>query len=1095
MRRFVHTALFILLLTTFVFQIDAAAAGEVGNSAPAIIFSDSARFAVDLVDKDRAEGKLVVYTCGYGSFTKPFSGGTCEFVVVNNIVIDKSTSEATGTYIPPNGCVISYTGDNTELLSRLSPGCELSVQGISFPAIPDKYFTMQGLLVPIDKVNSIRDANQVILYDQAYGESTKTNMWGIELTVVDGVITYIADISDNKDIPSGSNSAIPENGIVLSIHVGSPYYKQLHGKVKPGDAVKVYAEDKLYNASKLGYAAYDPKTISDNPAAWDKTENKPYDGFRGPNQLIIYDSSYGESTGTNPYGYEVAVDSRGMITSAGGNDLAIPAGGYVLSGHGESLKWLEKYASLGASVIINKEKKEVTILLSPGSYLNRAAYSIKNAADSLELAKQQYLDIDYDKAAELISKGQERYKDLEIQLSQGGYESLAKSAREIQGIADNAWYTTFESEKVENRAVWLRPRDTSIEQIKKRLDKLKELNINILYLETYWGGYAIYPTGNPVLKHNPMFNGMDILEVYLKEAHARGMEVHAWVENFLAGPPVAESKPDWMAVSRKGETWYLENGTTKYYFMNPANPEVRDFLSGLYKNLIKKYNLDGIQFDYMRYSHSGDYTNDFGYDSYTRQLFSNYTGTDPIGLKPGDPLWEEWCSFRTQLVSSYAYRVISEVKSLKPRLKVSADVWPEYDETLVDIFQDPKAWVRNDYINNLIPMSYYLHEDPVVDDIMKSLEFSRGHSQITSGIATFNKVDPKVFLRQVNAIRSSNTKGISIFEFESLFSGNYDEVLKPGVFSTPAVVADRNPKEAISLILNNIVRKLDAIYLKRGGITSEQAEKYKHMVLQGRAELPADGNIDEKTALSIKDNIEVLINAVYKDESLNREVAGRMTYDLNSALNIIGGYISDNRFLKGHEAVRFQLELPFGEIKEGSTVPFKVKALFDDNSFAYLDSSQYRIKSSDNAAVDIAGSSLIIKKNAIDTKISIYVLDAFKFNPAKGVDRNFTVLINSSDSTVQASDYGSLRAPAVSFTSIKLDWGSAVSDPAVSGYIIYCNDQELTRTAFDNYSHRELEPGESYTYYIKGFDINGKVIFESSKITVKAKAHPLLISE
>ncbi|HWQ29574.1 MAG TPA: family 10 glycosylhydrolase, partial [Negativicutes bacterium] len=687
--------------------------------------------------------------------------------------------ETTGTYIPPNGCIISYTGDNTELLSRLVPGRELSLQGISLPVIPDRYFTMEGPLVPIDKINSIRDANQVILYDQTYGESTKTNVWGIELTVVDSVVTNIADISDNKDIPSGSNSTIPENGVVLSVHVGSPYYKQLHDKVKPGDAIRVYAEDKLYNASKLSYAAYNPKTISDNPAAWDKAENKPYDGFRGPNQLIIYDSSYGESTGTNPYGYEVAVDSQGMITSTGGNNLAIPVGGYILSGHGESLQWLEKYASLGASVMINQEKKEVTVLLSPGSYLNRAAYSIKNAADSLQLAKQQYLDINYDKAAELIIKAEERFKSLEVQLSQGGYEGLTKAAKEIQGIADNAWYTTFESEKVENRAVWLRPRDTSIEQVKKRLDMLKELNINILYLEAYWGGYAIYPTGNGVLKQNPMFNGLDILEVYLKEAHARGMEVHAWVENFLAGPPVAESKPDWMAVSRKGETWYLENGATKYYFMNPANPEVREFLSGLYKNLIRKYNLDGIQFDYMRYSHSGDYTNDFGYDAYTRQLFSNYKGSDPIALKPGDPLWEEWCSFRTQLISSYAYRVISEVKSLKPQLKVSADVWPEYDETLVDIFQDPKAWVRNDYINNLIPMSYYLHEGPVVDDIMNSLEFSRGHSQITSGIATFNKVDPKVFLRQVNAIRSSNTKGISIFEFESLFSGNYDEVLKP----------------------------------------------------------------------------------------------------------------------------------------------------------------------------------------------------------------------------------------------------------------------------------------------------------------------------
>ncbi|MGE5678372.1 MAG: hypothetical protein ACM3ZR_10000, partial [Pseudomonadota bacterium] len=205
MRRFMHTALFILFMTAFVFQIDAAAAGNAGNNSPALIFDNNAKFPIDLVDKDREPGKVIVYTSSYGSSTKPFTAGTYEFVAVNNIIISKSTSDAIGTYIPPNGFIISYTGNNEELLSRLIPGRELSLQGISIPAIPDKYFTIESLLVPIDKVNSTRDANQVILYDKIYGESTKTNVWGIELTVVDGVVTTTADISDNKDIPSGSN--------------------------------------------------------------------------------------------------------------------------------------------------------------------------------------------------------------------------------------------------------------------------------------------------------------------------------------------------------------------------------------------------------------------------------------------------------------------------------------------------------------------------------------------------------------------------------------------------------------------------------------------------------------------------------------------------------------------------------------------------------------------------------------------------------------------------------------------------------------------------------------------------------------------------
>jgi uncharacterized lipoprotein YddW (UPF0748 family) len=76
----------------------------------------------------------------------------------------------------------------------------------------------------------------------------------------------------------------------------------------------------------------------------------------------------------------------------------------------------------------------------------------------------------------------------------------------------------------------------------------------------------------------------------------------------------------------------------------------------------------------MRYPESGDYSNDFSYDSYTRQLFKNYTGTDPISLTVGDELWQKWCEFRADIINSFAYRIFSEVKSLKPDIPVYACV-------------------------------------------------------------------------------------------------------------------------------------------------------------------------------------------------------------------------------------------------------------------------------------------------------------------------------------------------------------------------------------------------------------------------------------
>jgi len=913
MKHLVSSLICIFLVLMSLFQINIYAENNDISITPSIIFEDSSEsYPID-------GEQVILYTNKYGEFTRPFGAHTHEFVIVNNIVVQENSSGANGTYIPPNGCVISYTGDNEDFRRKFSVGTGLTLTNIDIPVSPDMYFILEDMLIPIDQINTVRDANQIILYNAAYNTSTKTNPWGMELTVEDGIITKIADMTNTEGLQGRNNSQIPTDGAVISIHAGSPYYMQVREKAKPGININISADAKLYNASKIKYAAYNPRTLADNPAAWDSVKEKPYDSFRGPDQLIIYDSSYGEFTGTNPYGYEITVNSEGIIIGTGGNDSKIPEGGYVLSGHGESMKWLQKNALLGSTVIANHDKKEVTIILTPESYTSRALLNVKSAQDRLGLAKLQYLDIPYDDVRKAIDVAADKLSKLNRHLKEGRYENLAGTVQEIQKVADKAWFMTFESVKAENRAVWLRPRDINIEDVKKSFDMLESININTIYLETYWNGYAIYPTGNDLMRQNPLFKGFDVLDSYIKEAHSRGIELHAWVENFLVDLPIAEKKPEWMNVSRKGDTYYLENGITKYYFLNPALPEVYDFLSSLYTELIEKYDIDGIQFDYLRYPNSHDYTNDFGYDTYTRQLFANFTGTDPISLMPGDSLWQEWCEFREYIISSFACRIFSELKSIQPEIQISADVWPDYDETLSDIYQDPKTWVRKDYINTLIPMSYYLHEKPVIDDLANTWAFSRGYSQISSGIATFNKVDTKVFIKQIDAIRASNTSGIAIFEYESLFNSDYDYALKLGAFSTPSAVTGKNPEESINIILKDIIRKLDDVYLKNNGINKNQRNKYKNLI----EKLGTD--FDEEQ----KNNIQEAIKAIYNDKNLNVEISKRIIADLNRAINIIDGHIANTRLM---ERLRIIAEKSDGVLKATEIGYSRVKLEWGSNA-------------------------------------------------------------------------------------------------------------------------------------------------------------------
>lgn len=1076
----------ICISTILVIQAGASAqVRENAVAAPEIVFENGSKYLIDMVNEEREQGRVIIYTRDYGEYTKPFSEGTHEFVVVNNIVAYKNTNGAKGTYIPPDGFIICYTGNDEAFLKDIKIGVEAKLINLEVPILPDMYFKLGDLIVPINAINAPRSTGSAVLYDSSYGESTKTNAWGLEMTVEDNVVSKIVDVTNDNGTWVENNSPIPEGGVVISIHSASPFYAELRESVKIGDTVTVSVDNiKPYSAGKTRFDVINPRSLEDNPLAWDEEEGKPYDGFRGPNQMIVYDSRYGSYTGTNPYGYEVVVGGEGKIIRTGGNNSPIPKDGFVLSGHGVMAKWLQSYARLGSKVVLNRDTGEVRLIFTPDSYIDMAEFSLKQAWDSLELAKAQFRDIDYDNVQKIIDTAQAKMQLVQEQLRQGQYKELIKTVDDIQKEADQAYYRTFESRKVENRAVWIRPRETKVEEVRERLDMLKDLNINTIYLETYWGGYSIYPTKNQVMVHNPIYSGFDVLKAYIEEGHARGIKVHAWVECFLGGVSVAEKKPEWMAVSRQGDPYFTDSAGAKYYFMNPALPEVRDFLSGLYKELIKNYDIDGIQLDYIRYPESGDYTNDFSYDLYTRQLFENISGTDPMDLSPDDEGWQDWREFRVNIINSFVYRVASEMKSLKPNIFISADVRPDYEDSIEDIFQDPKDWATKDYINFLTPMSYYLFEPPVTEDINNTWSFARGHVQLDVGLATTMNIDTKILLRQIHAVREASATGVGLFEFQSLFSKGYDKALKAGVFSSPAM-ATSDPEQAVSLILKEIVRKIDDIYVKYGGMDEVQAQRYTKLV--------QDLNVDLKNAKGadlLKRGIEELLKAMDEDASLNREVAARMSTDLNVALNIVDEYIARQRFMAQHVVKVFQAELHMEELKEEKQAVLKVKALFNDNSSAtmYLDSNQYVIKSSNPKSVAVDGDIIKLGRSGKAT-VTIEVLDSFNFDTAKGIYKKLTFTVNpSSEKPVSASALGSLKVTEVTDTRIKLDWSGTVSDSNIVGYTVYRNGRKIARTLESSFIDTDLEPDKVYFYKVYGFNSSGKTIYKSSETTVRTKS-------
>ncbi len=110
------------------------------------------------------------------------------------------------------------------------------------------------------------------------------------------------------------------------------------GDVKPGVPYVPSSED----ASAV--------TVGDQVHAIDGTNT-----YRGTDMLVLYKRAPGSRrTGTNAFGTEAKVID-GQITRVvvGVGNMRIPRGGFVLSGHGASSKWLQRYATVGSPVAVS----------------------------------------------------------------------------------------------------------------------------------------------------------------------------------------------------------------------------------------------------------------------------------------------------------------------------------------------------------------------------------------------------------------------------------------------------------------------------------------------------------------------------------------------------------------------------------------------------------------------------------------------------------------------------------------------------------------------------------------------------------------------
>ena len=187
--------------------------------------------------------------------------------------------------------------------------------------------------------------------------------------------------------------------------------------------------------------------------------------------------------------------------------------------------------------------------------------------------------------------------------------------------------------------------------------------------------------------------GYDPLAFCIREAHARGIEVHAWFNPFRALCNYTES------VAGNHICRTSPNATKRYGSMvwcDPASPESRSRALAVIMDVVRRYDIDGVHLDDYFYPYpSGG------------QVF-------PDGKTPAQ---------RRGYIDGFVSNLYSAVKSAKPWARVGISpfgIWrpgvPAGIEAGLDSYEqlagDSRKWLQNGWVDYLAPQLYWRISPP-----------------------------------------------------------------------------------------------------------------------------------------------------------------------------------------------------------------------------------------------------------------------------------------------------------------------------------------------------------------------------------------------
>jgi len=268
-------------------------------------------------------------------------------------------------------------------------------------------------------------------------------------------------------------------------------------------------------------------------------------------------------------------------------------------------------------------------------------------------------------------------------------------------------------------------------------------------------------------------------------AHEEGLKVYP---QFCVCTEGGESGMN--AVLKQNPSWAFYYDRSRRGYIDPGNPDARQYEVALITELISKYAVDGLSLDYLRCPSRVGYT-DSGRAEFLQKHLVDLAkivgaGSEALDTEGGkkaarsaaasaraNPIWPEWRKWKTAQINTLAREIRAAVNKARPGLPISSYVWGAHTYTNnSEVCQDWLTWIREGVLDWINP-SGYRYTDA---SFLEAARLNRAHVPtnfpfyITIGVKTSHGAlkDAAEVRKQMTMARQCGANGLVFFTWESL---------------------------------------------------------------------------------------------------------------------------------------------------------------------------------------------------------------------------------------------------------------------------------------------------------------------------------------